>query len=122
VIHAQKRKSSKRLVIKQNSYPLKDWHFEHMQKTVVKYLSGISEYATPYQKRMHNKYSGNLTNVRRNINFDIKHGVTRGEVITFLDKIRNDSSFSDVRKIVGSGERLDNLQLQLIDRQQQYTF
>jgi hypothetical protein len=74
------------LVIKQNSYPLKKWHFEHMQKTVVKYLSGISEYATPYQKRMHNKYSGNLTNVRRNINFDIKHGVTRGEVITFLTR------------------------------------
>ena len=120
--HAQKRKSSKRLVIKQNSYPLKDWHFEHMQKTVVKYLSGISEYATTYQKRMHNKYSGNLTYVRRNINFDIKHGVTKGEVITFLDKVRNDSSFSDIRKIVGSGERLDNLQVQLADRQQQYTF
>ena len=118
---AQKRKSSKRLVIKQNSYPLKDWHFEHMQKTVVKYLTGISEYATTYQKRMHNKYNGNLTYVRRNINFDIKHGVTREEVITFFDKVRNDSSFSDVRKIVGSGERLDNLQVQLIERPQ-YTW
>jgi hypothetical protein len=93
-----------------------------MQKTVVKYLSGISEYATSNQKRMHNKYSGNLTNVRKNINFDIKHGVTREELITFLEKVRNDSSFSDVRKIVGSGERLDNLQVQLIDREQQYTF
>jgi hypothetical protein len=122
VTRAQKRKSSKRLVIKQNSYPLKDWHFEHMQKTVVKYLAGISEYATPYQKRMHNKYNGNLAHVRRSINFDIKHGVTCEEVITFFDEVRNDSSFSDVRKSVGSGERLDNLHLQLIDRQQQYTF
>lgn len=93
-----------------------------MQKTVVKYLASISEYATPYQKRMHNKYSGYLTNVRKNINFDIKHGVTREEVNTFLDMVRNDSSFSDVRKIVGSGERLDNLQVQLIDWQQQYIF
>jgi hypothetical protein len=22
----------------QNSYPMKDWHFEHMQKTIVKYV------------------------------------------------------------------------------------
>ena len=119
--YVQKGKSSNRLVIKQNSYPLKDWHFEHMQKTVVKYLSGISEYATTYQKRMHNKYSGNLTYVRRSIQFDIKHGVTGEEVITFLDKVRNDISFTDVRKSAGSGERLDNLQVQLIERPQ-YTW
>jgi hypothetical protein len=87
VIHAQKRKSSNILVIKQNSYPLKDWHFEHMQKTIVKYVSGISEYATPYQKKMHRKYNGKIGYVRRNINFDIKHGVTRDEVIGFLNKI-----------------------------------
>ena len=108
---AQKRKSNKRLVIKQNSYPLKDWHFEHMQKTVVKYVSGISQYATPFEKRKYNKFSGNLTHVRRSIQFDIKHGVTGKEVTAFLDKIRNDSSFSEVRKSVGSGERLDNLEV-----------
>jgi hypothetical protein len=92
---------------KQNSYPLKDWHFEHMQKTIVKYISGISETATPYEKKQYKKYSGNLIKVNRNIEFDIKHGVTREEINTFLDKVRSDSSFSNVRKIVGSGERLD---------------
>jgi hypothetical protein len=67
------------------------------------------------------KYSGNLAYVRRNINFDIKHGVTTDEVITFFDKVRNDSSFSDLSKSYGSGERLDNLQIGMINKQR-YTF
>ena len=52
----------------------------------------------------------NIGYVRRNIQFDIKHGVTVEEVITFLDKVRNDISFSDVRKSAGSGERLEQLE------------
>jgi ABC-type Mn2+/Zn2+ transport system ATPase subunit len=97
---------------KQNSYPLKDWHFEHMQKTVVKFISGLSELESGYswKKRQHKKYSGNIGYVRRNIQFDIKHGVTVEEVITFLNKVRNDISFSDVRKSAGSGERLEQLE------------
>ncbi len=118
--HAQKGGSTNRLV-KQNSYPLKDWHFEHMQKTIIKYISGMSETATPYQKRQYKKYSGNLAKVQRNIAFDIRHGVTREEVNIFLERIRNDSSYSDVRKIVGSSERLDNLQNESINMRQ-YTF
>jgi hypothetical protein len=30
----------------QNNYPLREWHFEHMQKTIVKYVTGISENTT----------------------------------------------------------------------------
>ena len=47
-----------------------------------------------------------------NIDFDIKHGVTRDEVIAFLDKIQNDSSFSDIRKSEGSRERIKELQIE----------
>ena len=89
---------------------MKEWHFEHMQKTIVKYVSGISESASSYQKKQHKKYGGNIGFVRRNINFDIRHGVTREEVIAFLDKVLNDSSFSDLRKIVGSKERIKELE------------
>lgn len=71
--------------------------------------------------RQHKKYSGNIGYVRRSIQSDIKHGVSSEEVFTFLDKVRNDISFSDVRKSAGSGERMDSLQVQLIDRPQ-YTF
>ena len=83
-----------------------------MQKTIVKFISGLSELESGYswKKRQHKKYSGNIGYVRRNIQFDIKHGVTVEEVITFLDKVRNDISFSDVRKSAGSGERLEHLE------------
>jgi hypothetical protein len=82
-----------------------------MQKTIVKYVSGLSDNATSFQKKQYKKYGGNLANVHRNIEFDIKHGVTREEVAVFLDKVRNDSSFSNVRKSVGSKERLEQLQV-----------
>jgi hypothetical protein len=51
-----------------------------------------------------------LTNVRRNIDFDIRHGVTKEEATRFLDKSQYDSSFSKQRKIVGSIERIKELE------------
>jgi ABC-type Mn2+/Zn2+ transport system ATPase subunit len=91
---------------------MKEWHCEHMQKTIVKYVSGISDNATSFQKKMNRKYNGKIGYVRRNIDFDIKHGVTREEVIAFLDKVQNDSSFSDIRKSEGSEERIKELQIE----------
>ena len=44
------------------------------------------------------------------------------EVGIFLEQVRNDSSFADVRKIAGSGERLDNLQIESGDRQENKWF
>jgi hypothetical protein len=83
----------------QNSYPMKEWHLENMKKTIVKYVTGLS------------KNAGNLANVHRNIDFDIKHGVTIQEVLVFLDKIRNAPEFSNVREIEGSIERLDLIKI-----------
>jgi hypothetical protein len=92
---------------------MKDWHFEHMQKTIVKYVFGLTEDEkdSKWKQRLHKKYGGNLTNVRRNINFDFKHGVTREEFTHFLNKIQNDPSFADQRKIEGSKERFEELRL-----------
>jgi len=52
------------------------------------------------QRKQHKEY-GNLANVGRNIDFDNRHGVTKEEVIEFLDRIRTDSSFADIRKSAG---------------------
>jgi hypothetical protein len=49
--------------------------------------------------------------VRRNINFDILHGVTK-EVPEFLGKIQNDPSFSNIRRIAGSIERIKDLKIE----------
>ena len=93
---------------------MKEWHFEHMQKTILKYVSGLTETekGSPWKVKQHKRYGGNLGNVRRNINFDIKHGVTREEVVAFPDKVLNDPSFSNTRKIAGSIDRIKELQHQ----------
>ena len=83
-----------------------------MQKTIVKYVSGLPDNATSFQKKIHKKYSGKIGYVRRTIDFDIRHGVTREEVIAFLAKVQNDSSFSDIRKSEGSEERIKELQIE----------
>ena len=90
---------------------MRDWHFEHMQKTILKYVSGLSETEknSSWKVKQHKKYGGNLPSVRRNINFDIKHGVTREEVTEFLDKVLNDPSFTDMRAVAGSIERIEDL-------------
>jgi hypothetical protein len=95
----------------QNSYPMKDWHLEHMQKTIVKYVTGLSDTATSYQKRQHKKYGGKLAKVHQSIAFDIRHGVTTAEVLDFLDKVRNDREFADIRDKEGSMERLDLIKI-----------
>ena len=82
-----------------------------MQKTIVN-VSSISDNVTSFQKKMHRKYNGKMDMYEGNIDFDIKHGVTRDEVIAFLDKIQNDSSFSDIRKSEGSRERIKELQIE----------
>jgi hypothetical protein len=95
----------------QNSYPMKEWHLENMKKTIVKYVTGLSENTTSYQKRQHKKYGGNLANVHRNIDFDMRHGVEIQEILVFLDKVRNAPEFSNIREIEGSIERLDMIKI-----------
>ncbi|MCC2648119.1 MAG: hypothetical protein K0R16_922 [Nitrososphaeraceae archaeon] len=55
----------------QNSFPMREWHVEHMEKTVVKYVKGLSENASGWEKRNHKKY-GSLANICRQIDYDIK--------------------------------------------------
>jgi hypothetical protein len=50
-----------------------------------------------------------LTNVCRQIEYDIKHGVTNDELNSTVQEIRNDSSFFSLRKVDGSMERLDDI-------------
>ena len=102
------------MVNQNNNYPMKDWHFEHMQKTILKYVSGLTETEkhSSWKVKQHKRYGGNIYNVRRNIKDDIHHGVMREEVAEFLNKIENDSSFSDIRRIAGSMERIKELEIE----------
>jgi len=88
---------------------MREWHVEHMEKTIVKFVTGLSPDASSWQKRQHKKYN-KITNVRKNIDYDIKHGVTNQEVLSFLDKVRKHSSFSTIFENSGSVERLDEVE------------
>ena len=88
-----------------NSYPMREWHVEHMKKTVLKFVTGLPYDASSWQKRQHKKYN-KISNILKGINYDIKHGVTREEVLSFMDEVISSSSFSDVRKVEGSAARL----------------
>ena len=95
-----------------NIYPMRDWHFEHMQKTILKYVKGLTETEklSSWKVKQHKRFGGNLYNVRRNLKDDIQHGVTKEEVSEFLNKVLNDPSFSDIRRVIGSIERIRELQ------------
>jgi hypothetical protein len=90
---------------------MREWHLEHMEKIVVKYVKGLSENASGWEKRNHKKY-GSLANICRQIEYDIKHGVSSEQVTSIFERIRNDSSFSSLRKGNGSMERLAEIENQ----------
>ena len=88
---------------------MRDWHVKHMQETIIKYLTGLSENASRWQKKLNKKY-GNLTQVTKRIDYDLKHGVERQEVIAFLVLIKTDQSYLELRQTIGFGDRLYSLE------------
>jgi hypothetical protein len=97
----------------QNSFPMREWHVKHMEETVVKFVTGLSENATVWEKRQNKRY-GKITNVCRQIGYDIKQGATNEQVLLLLQKIRNDPSFSSLRTKDGSIERLNEVEKHFI--------
>jgi hypothetical protein len=85
-----------------------------MQLTVTGYLSSLSWDASRWETRLYKKYAGNLGYVCKRIWFDVRHGITRDEVIAFFDKIRKDSSYSNIRNS-SSIERLNQLERRFIN-------
>lgn len=88
---------------------MKEWHVKHMEKTIIKYVTGLSANSTGWERRNHKKYGG-LTNVCRQIDYDIKHGATKDQALLLLDKVLHDSSFSNLRKIDNALQRLSEVQ------------
>ena len=95
--------------MKQNSFPLRDWHVKHMEQTVVRFVKGLSENTTRREFRLNKKY-GKIGKVLKRIEYDVKHGVTNEEVFSFLQLIRTDSNYLEVRTCEGSMERLNEIQ------------
>ena len=99
--------------MKPNNFAMRDWHLEHVEKVILRYIKGLSDEASSFEKRNFKKYS-NVASSSRQIEYDMKHGVTVEEVIAVLQKIRHDDSYSEFRQIQEAVQRLDDLERQLI--------
>jgi hypothetical protein len=94
----------------QNSFPMAEWHLSHMEKTVVKYVTGLSNNASRWETRQHKRY-GKISIICRQIEYDIKHGVTVEQVQMYLQKIRTHSTFLSLLMNEGALKRLNELEL-----------
>ena len=56
--------------LEQNSFPMRDWHVKHMEQTLVKFVTGLSDDASNWERRMNKKY-GRITKVCKRIEYDI---------------------------------------------------
>lgn len=92
---------------------MKEWHIKHVQDTIIKYLTGLPENANSFQRKLHKKY-GNITQVTKRIEYDLKHGVERSEVLTFLTAIKSNKRFSELRKTDGFEDRLNALEFNFL--------
>jgi hypothetical protein len=88
-------------------------------KIVLRFITGLSPNATTWEKKMFKRY-GKLTNICRQINYDIKQGATNDQVLLFLQKIRNDSYFTQLRGIDGSLGRLEELENEFLPDKKKY--
>ena len=93
----------------QNSFPMKQWHLEHVEKTIKKYITGLSETASIWEKRQHKKY-GTIANCCKQVDYDLKHGVTIEDVFLVLQKIKSDETFASVLQNEYSTQRFSELE------------
>ena len=63
-----------------------------------------------------NKQYGNLAQVTKRINYDLKHGVEKQEVLAFLELIKTDESYTELRKAIDFGYRFDSLEAGFLNR------
>jgi len=98
--------------MKPNNFAMREWHLEHVEKVIIRYIKGISPDASSFEKRNFKKYS-TISSCAKQIEYDIKHGVTIEEVLALMQKIRHNKSFSELRINQETVQRLDELERQL---------
>lgn len=96
-------------MIKYNNFPLREWHIEHMKKTIIKFITGLSNNPSRWEMRQNKKYN-NIFYIQRVLDHDLKHGVTNNEMQVFLQQIDTDSSFMDLRQKEGFRERFSEIE------------
>jgi hypothetical protein len=107
--------------LKQNNFPMREWHVKHMEQTIVRFVRGLSENATRWEVKLNKKY-GKISNVIKRIDYDVKHGVTNEQVLSFLQLMTTDSNYLEAMDSIGSLQRLNELQAYYKDSSPQLSF
>lgn len=95
--------------MKTNNFAMKEWHGEHVMKVIVRFAKGLSPDASAFEKRNHKKY-GTLTFCGRQIEYDMKHGVEKGEVMEIFRRIRLDANYKELQSNPEAVARLRELE------------
>ncbi|MFB5600906.1 MAG: hypothetical protein ACE5SW_11855 [Nitrososphaeraceae archaeon] len=96
-------------MIRYNNFPLREWHIEHMKKTIIKFITGLSDNPTRWEVKQNKRYN-NIFSVKRILERDVKQGVTNSEIKIFLRTINSDSYFIDLRQKEGFRERFSKIE------------
>jgi hypothetical protein len=86
-----------------------------MKKTIIEYITGLSDKMSSQQARQYIKYY-NIANVQKTIDYDNKHGVTKEEVLLFIEAVRNHPSYSNLQCNNLSMEKLDKVEKYISSR------
>lgn len=88
---------------------MREWHVEHMQKMLTKFVVGLRKDASPWEAKQYKKYL-NFNNVCRQVHYDMKHGVSQDQVLEAITKIKSHHSFATTRKDAECMARLDQIE------------
>ncbi len=95
--------------MKPNNFAMRDWHLEHVEKIIVRFVKGLSSDASAFEKRTHKRY-GTITYCIKQIEYDMQHGVEKAEVMEILRKIRLHKKYEELRLVVDAMQRLEILE------------
>lgn len=95
--------------MKPNNFAMKEWHLQHVENIVFRYVKGLSPDASSFEKRNFKKY-GSITYCIKQIEYDMKHGVEKKEVMEVLRKVRLDDKYKEFRTNVEAKARLEDLE------------
>ena len=98
--------------MKSNNYAMRDWHVEHVEKVIIRFIRGMSHESTSYEKRLYKKY-GTVAHCINQIEYDMHQGVDKKEVMEVLRKIRSNKKYAGLRSDAQTIGRLVDLEEQL---------
>jgi hypothetical protein len=95
-------------LVESTNYPMKGWHLEHAERTIVRFAVGLSEDVSEFEKRNYRRY-GTIASCIKQIEYDMHHGVQRREIMKIIGKIRHSKKYAKIRSDSKAVLRLEEL-------------